>query len=189
MQKKVEHKIVILEDSHTRSLAGRLRDNLSDKFEIIGYTKPNSNIAALVSNTNQDMVNLTNKDVLIFMDGTNDIITNNSKNGLRYISQYVNNNTQTYIVMLTVPHHYDLSYSSDVNNEVKKFNRKLRKYIKLNTHVTITDVNQNREYFMTHGLHFNGLGKVVICKQIANVIDDLFQTEEILPICMNWEID
>jgi hypothetical protein len=51
------------------------------------------------------------------------------------------------------------------------------------------DVNQNREYFTKHGLHFNGLAKEVFCKQIANVIDQLFQTKEILPTCMNWEID
>ena len=47
-KKQGEHKIVILEDSHTWSLVGRLRDNLTDKFEIIGYTKPNSNIVAQV---------------------------------------------------------------------------------------------------------------------------------------------
>jgi hypothetical protein len=118
-KEKVEHKDVILGDSHTRSLAGRLRDNLSDKFEIMGYTKPNSNTAALLSNTKQDTVNLTYKDVLIFMGGTNDIITNNSNNGLQYISQFMNNNTPTNIVMLTIPHHYDPSYSSDVNKQAK----------------------------------------------------------------------
>jgi hypothetical protein len=51
------------------------------------------------------------------------------------------------------------------------------------------DVDQNREYFMKHGMHFNGLGKEVLCKQTANVIYELFQIKEILPICMNWEID
>jgi hypothetical protein len=42
---------------------------------------------------------------------------------------------------------------------------------------------------MKHGLHFNDLGKEVICKQIANVIDELFQINEILPIYINWEIN
>jgi hypothetical protein len=55
---------VILGDSHTRSLAGRLRDNLIDNFEIIGYTKPSSNIVALVSNTNQNIENITKQDCL-----------------------------------------------------------------------------------------------------------------------------
>jgi hypothetical protein len=47
--------------------------------------------------------------------------------------------------MLTVPHGYDHSYTSNVSNEVKKFNIKLHKCMKPNTHVTVTDVDQNRE--------------------------------------------
>jgi len=47
-KKQGEHKIVIIGDSHTRSLTGKFRDNLTDKFEIIGHTKPNSNIVAQV---------------------------------------------------------------------------------------------------------------------------------------------
>jgi hypothetical protein len=93
VKKQGEHKILILGDSHTRTLARRLRDLLTDKFEIIGYTKPSSNIVALVSNTYQNIENLTNKDVLIFMGGTNDVHTNNLINGLRYIPQFVNKNT------------------------------------------------------------------------------------------------
>jgi hypothetical protein len=51
-----------------------------------------------LSNTNQDSENLTNKDVLIFMGGTNDVHKNNSINGLRYISHFVNKNTQTNLL-------------------------------------------------------------------------------------------
>ena len=127
---------MILGDNHTRTLAERLRDIVTDKFEIIGYTKPSSNIVAPLSNTYQNIENLTNKDVVIFMGGTNDVHTNNLNNGLRYISQFVNKNTQTNIIMLTIPHSYDHSYTFSVNNEVKKFNRKLRKYMMLNTRVT-----------------------------------------------------
>jgi hypothetical protein len=143
-KKQDEHEIWILGDSHTRSLAGRLRDILTDKFEIVGYSKPSSNIVALVLNTYQNIENLTNKDVLIFMGGTNAVHTNNSNNGLRFISQFVNKNTQTNIIILTVPHSYDHSDTSNINSEVKKFNRKFHKYMMLNTLVTIIDVDQNR---------------------------------------------
>jgi hypothetical protein len=121
------------------------------------------------------------------MGGTNEVHTNNSKNGLRYMSQFVNKNTQTNIIMLTVPHSYDHSDTSNMNNEVKKFNRKFRKYMMLSTCVTVIDVDQNMEYFTKQGLHLNGLGKEVICKQIATIIDKLFQTQRVLPICIYWE--
>lgn len=87
------------------------------------------------------------------MDGTNDVHTNNLNNGLRYMSQFVNKITQTNIIMLTIPHSYDHSDTSNINNEVKKFNRKLCKYVKLSTHVTMIDVDQNRKYFTKHVLH------------------------------------
>jgi hypothetical protein len=38
------------------------------------------------------------------------------------------------------------------------------------------------EYFTKHGL-----GKENICKQTATIIDKLFQTEKVLPTCIEWE--
>jgi hypothetical protein len=133
-----------------------------------------------LSNTNQDIENLTNKDVLIFMGGTNDVHKNNSINGLRYIPQFVNKNTQTNIIMLNTSRCYDHSDTSNVNNQVKKFNRKLRKYMKLNTHVTITDVDQNGVFYCTWSRKKKFVNKLTIT-------DKLFQTEKVLPICTDWE--
>jgi hypothetical protein len=36
-------------------------------------------------------------------------------------------------------------------------------------------------------LHLNGLGNEVICKQTAIIIDKLLPTENILPICIDWD--
>jgi len=121
------------------------------------------------------------------MGGTNDVHTNNSNNGLRYISQFVNKNTHTNIIMLTIPHSYDHSDTSNINNEFKKLNKKFCKYMMLNTRVTRIDVDQNRVCFTKQGLHLNDLGKEVLWKQIATIIDKLFQTERVLPTCIYWE--
>jgi hypothetical protein len=51
--------------------------------------------------------------------------------------------------MLTVPHGYDHSHTSNIKNEVKKFNIKLHKYMKPNTHVIVIDVDQNRIFYPT----------------------------------------
>jgi len=51
--------------------------------------------------------------------------------------------------MLTVPHGYDHSYTSNINNEVKKFNIKLHKYMKPITHITVIDIDQNRIFYPT----------------------------------------
>ena len=42
-EKEKNHKLIILGDSHACGLSGKLKDILRDKFEVIGYTKPNCN--------------------------------------------------------------------------------------------------------------------------------------------------
>jgi hypothetical protein len=42
---------------------------MTDKYDVIGYTKPGSNSESLASTIN-DISNLSNKDVLIFWGGT-----------------------------------------------------------------------------------------------------------------------
>lgn len=121
------------------------------------------------------------------MGRTNDVHTKNSNSGVTYISQFVNKNTGTNIIMITIPHCCNHSDTSSINSEVKKFNRKLHTCMMLNTNVTVIDGDQSKECFTKQGLHWNGLGKEVICKQIATIIDKLFQTDKVLPICVDWE--
>jgi hypothetical protein len=51
--------------------------------------------------------------------------------------------------MLTVPHGCYNSYTSNINNEVKKFNIKFYKYMKPSTHVTVIDVDRNGIFYPT----------------------------------------
>jgi hypothetical protein len=99
---KSDHKDVIYGDSHTRGLSVRLKDKLPDSFEVIGYTKPNSNIQTLLSTRSQDIINLTNKDVLVFMGGTNDLASNNFSKSRWHLSQCIKRNTQTNIILATI---------------------------------------------------------------------------------------
>jgi hypothetical protein len=65
----------------------------------------------------------------------------------------VNKNTWTNIIMITIPHCYDHSDTYNINNEVKKFNRKLHTCMMLDTNVTAIDGDQGKEYFTKQGLH------------------------------------
>ena len=53
--------------------------------------------------------------------------------------------------MLDILYRYDLSVISYVNNEIKKFNWKLKKIAKLFNHVTILDFFSDRNCFAQHG--------------------------------------
>lgn len=83
----------------------------------------------------------------------------NSKEGLRIILNFVKINIHTNIVLLTVPHKYDLSIWSCINNEIKAFNRTVVKGIKCYKHVAILNQDQNSDLFTGHGFHFNKFEK------------------------------
>jgi len=135
---------------------------MTDKSEVIGYTKPGGNTESLASTIN-DILNLSNKDVLIFWGGTKAVSKNTSNNGLKYFTPFVKNYNHTNIILLTVPHWYYLHAFPCVTKKVKNFNRKLMKYMKPDTHISILEMYHNREYFTSYGLHLNGLGREVIC--------------------------
>jgi hypothetical protein len=84
------------------------------------------------------------------------------------------NNIQTNIVLAKVPHHYDLAPMSSVN-QVLKFKNTLCKYLKQFSNCTVFKTENNKEYFTKHGLHLNGFGNEVICKQLAAIFEGMFQ--------------
>ncbi|XP_033607577.1 uncharacterized protein LOC117282363 [Cryptotermes secundus] len=106
---KREHKVLIYGDSHARGLSARLKNKLPDAFEVTGYTKPNCGLQTLLSTTNQEIVSLSNNDVLVIVGGINDLNSDNSSRVLWHISQFVKQNSQTNIILLTAAHRYDQS--------------------------------------------------------------------------------
>jgi lysophospholipase L1-like esterase len=172
--KKDDRKLVILGDSHARGLSDKLKDKLMNSFEVIGYTKPNCDLLTLLSASNQNSVNLTKKDVLFLVAGMNDVISDSGVKELWHIIQYAMQNRQRNI-LLTPPLRYDQVSNVYINDNIKKFSRKLWKYMKLNEHVIILESPQNRDYFTRHGLHYNGYGKDIICSHLASSIKNLLQ--------------
>jgi hypothetical protein len=136
---------------------------------------------------NQDCVNLTKKDVLVLTAGMNTAVSENCVKELGYITQFVKKNDHTNIIQLTSPLRYDQVTNVNINDDIKKFSKKLWKYMKLNEHVTILESPQSRNYFTRHGHHYNGYGKDIICSQLALSITKLFQYTEIPPISLGWD--
>ena len=83
-------------------------------------------------------------------------------------------NKQTSIVITNVLHRHDLSTgtSSCVNDEVIKYNRKLKKRLTVYEHVYIVDPGLDREHFARHGLHMNYKGKEKAARVIPASIED-----------------
>jgi len=66
--------------------------------------RPGANIDTLTSSTTEDIKHLTNKDIIAFWGGTNDVSKNNSQEGLKHIVNIVKMNSHTNIILMSVPH-------------------------------------------------------------------------------------
>jgi hypothetical protein len=88
---------------------------------------------------------LMTEDVVVW-GGANDIRKHTSTDGLTHISNFVEHRRHTNTVIMNAPHRYDLVHLSCVNSEVKAFNRKLCKRMKMFDYIVIR-TNLYRELF------------------------------------------
>ena len=99
--------------------------------------------------------------------GTRDVGKNEIDKGLRQIRNFVENHKQTNVIVMSVPCRHDLESSSCVNHEVKVYNRKLKKHLKLFDNTCVLEVDTDRELYTRHGLHMDLKGKERIACKIA----------------------
>ena len=183
-----KHKILIIGDSHVRGLSERIMDHLDDSYSVFGISKPNANIAAITSQTNLKVENLTKDDIVIFLGGTNDISKKETKKGLQTLEDFIQRTVNTNLIILGAPHRYDLSSQSCVNTEVKRYNKWLQSLAYISTHVTIFSMHTERRHHTRHGLHCNRKGK----NWIANVIAQRIRNwnppyRKTVPIELPWK--
>jgi len=99
--------------------SGKLSDILGISYNIFRITKPNVNIKEITNSINLKDENLTKKDFVIICSGTRDVAKNEVNNGLRILSEFAKLTLNTNVIVMCVPHHFDLQPSSCVNKEVK----------------------------------------------------------------------
>jgi hypothetical protein len=83
----------------------------------------------------------------------------------------MNSNKNVNTVLIKPPSRHDLMPSSCVDNEVVKFNRQIRKIVKLHENVTFLEVKLQREHFTKHGQHFNNSGKELVSLELAKLVE------------------
>jgi hypothetical protein len=87
----------------------------------------------------------------------------------RFVKKYINTN----IIIVNIPHKYDLDKTSIVNSEIHAFNRQPLKIEKEYSHVTILDTDLDRKLFTQHGMHLNKRGKEWLSKLLATQVNRL----------------
>ena len=170
----INHNLLLLGDSHIRGLADRIGCSLGNSFSVIGITKPNTDINGITSSRYFSSDNLTKHDVIIFCGGTRDISRNESKSGLCSLKDFAQRTSHTNVILLEAPIRYDLPYSSCVNIEVEKFNKKLRSLMTPFSHVRVISTSTERAHHTRHGLHLNKKGKHQVVDNLVEVIRNLY---------------
>jgi hypothetical protein len=107
-----------------------MKHNFNNDFGLTGFVKPGATTDTLISSIMEDTKHLTNEDLLVFWGGANDVSRNNSQDGMKSLTNFVEVHRQTNIIVVCVPYRHDLPEWSYVNREVKNFNRKLVKLMK-----------------------------------------------------------
>jgi len=110
--------------------------------------------------------------------GTRDVGRNEKKKGLHQMKNFVSKHNQTNVTVMDVPCRYDLDLKSCVNDEVKVYNRKLRKHLKAFDNTCVLEVDTNRDLFTRHGLHMNPKGKEHMAKEIVMAILDMLNEKK-----------
>ena len=122
---------------------------------------------------------LSKQDVMIVWGGSRDVGKNESKQGINRLQGFVKTNKHTNIILMEVPHRYDLMRESCVNKEIQRFNNKLQEYMESYEHVTVLQVNMDRSNYTTHGQHMNKVGKEIVAGRIAVAIDCIVKNNKV----------
>ena len=169
-----------------RGCASELGKYLGPQYEITGTIMPGSRLQNITKLAKNEVAGLSNGDAVIICGGCNDVNHNKTMKGLKYLNDFVNQRSNTNILIVTAPYRHDLLITSCINNEVQLFNRKLHNIMKNKDNVRILDQEMNREDFMQHGLHLNATGKDKVVKLMSQNISHLFEFSKKQPIILKW---
>jgi molybdopterin biosynthesis enzyme MoaB len=101
--KNVKQKIVIIGDTHARNSAAELQHSLSSIFLVSSFVKPGAEMKVIVDTVKEDIEKLKSDDVIVAWGGSNGTGKNNSKEALRHVCNFVNNNQTVNITVMTAP--------------------------------------------------------------------------------------
>jgi hypothetical protein len=149
---------------------------LNDQFQVSGFIKPGVGTKTILKQITNEIDNLSSNDFIILSCGSNDVGSNQLSEVFNDIVGFIKRVTHTRVMLLTVPIRYDLeSANNGINSEITKFNKKLCKLSKLFSHLSVCEIDVNRNYYTKYGSHLNGLGKKMVTLTLTHLIVSLIK--------------
>jgi hypothetical protein len=146
----------------------------------------------LVGTMEYDFKGLEKSDVTVINGGGgNEVSSMRSQtiNAVGNKARFVQKHNNTNIIIVNIPHRYDLDRTSVINSKIQAFNRQTLKVVKAYSHATIVDTNLDRKFFTRHGLHLNKRGKEWLAKLLATQINRLVINKAMVSpkIALKWK--
>ncbi|XP_046686895.1 putative leucine-rich repeat-containing protein DDB_G0290503 [Homalodisca vitripennis] len=164
------NKVLICADSHGRDLAWHL-NKIHKDHEAVGFVRPGGRTRQILNYKNIENVNLNKNNYLVMVCGTNDMAKNEANEALTLITETLDRATNTNIILVDLPHRYDLASWSCVNKEVEKTNKRLEELSGRYSNVTLVKSSKaERALHTRQGLHLNFWGKKWLAEVIAKAI-------------------
>jgi len=167
--------------------------NKGAKTEKLENTLVNGEVKTeeLVNTLEKDCKCLDKNDVIVINGGVNDIST--QKNQINKVvvkmARLMQKCSNSNIIVVNIPHRYDLNRNSVINLEIQAFNKKLNKIARVFSHAAIVETDLDRKYFTRHGMHLNNSGKECLSKLIATQINRLVNgnNKDVPAVPLNWK--
>ena len=98
--------------------------SLSNKLGIYSMVNPGFELNTFLKSANSASGSLTQNDVIFICGGSNDLHFDKGEPIIDHIMEFIKTNIHTNITLANVPIRYDLSYYSQVNKEIRSYNKK-----------------------------------------------------------------
>ncbi|KAG8241929.1 hypothetical protein J6590_076048 [Homalodisca vitripennis] len=169
-EKNKNKRILICADSHGRDLFYNLNKILSD-HEAVSFIRPGGCTKEILDMYNIEEEKLSYEDTLVIISGTNDVATNDAQEATTSITSVLEKKPNHKVVLVELPHRYDLVDWSCVNKEVTRTNAQFKQLSEQLDNVTLVELSKaERSLHTRHGMHFNSRGKNWLAEQIAKAV-------------------
>jgi hypothetical protein len=119
----------------------------------------------------------TKNDILTFFGGqggANDVDKNASEKVLVQTVNFLRINPHTNVTVINVTHRFDVDGKSCINEELRRYNRKLSKIINKFENALLINAVSDTHLFNNHGLHMNVKGKEIMTSKLMGVTLKIF---------------
>jgi hypothetical protein len=107
----------------------------------MGISKPGANARNILETADKGLASLSNNDTLILWVEANDISKNKAIEARRSLIKVCEEHKDVNVILIQIPHRHDLLLTSCINNEVVKFNRPIKRVMKLFANVRSSEID------------------------------------------------